>query len=67
MSFDKRMFVLQVMPHNHQRKLAKFYYADKALVGKAIEVATAAQKEWDRVPIIDRLVGGRKSKKGLFD
>ncbi|KAG5891105.1 hypothetical protein JTB14_028493 [Gonioctena quinquepunctata] len=45
----------QVMPHDHQKKIAKFYYADRDLVNKAIETACEAQKKWDRVPIPERL------------
>ncbi|CAG9862145.1 unnamed protein product [Phyllotreta striolata] len=45
----------QVMPHNHKKKLAKFYYADKTLLQKAIETACEAQKKWDAVPIPERL------------
>lgn len=47
---------LQVMPHNHKKKLAKFYYADDKLVKKAIDVAVEAQKSWDQTPIEDRLI-----------
>ncbi|CAG9814569.1 unnamed protein product [Phaedon cochleariae] len=43
------------MPHNHKKKLAKFYYADKDLVNKAIQTACEAQQKWDRVPIPERL------------
>lgn len=45
----------QVMPHDHQHKLAKFYYADKKLLEKAIKTAVEAQPKWDRVPLADRL------------
>ncbi|XP_045469372.1 delta-1-pyrroline-5-carboxylate dehydrogenase, mitochondrial isoform X2 [Harmonia axyridis] len=45
----------QVMPHNHKHKIAKFYYANKELLNKAIQVATETQKKWDRVPIADRI------------
>ncbi|CAH1115280.1 unnamed protein product [Psylliodes chrysocephalus] len=45
----------QVMPHNHKKKIAKFYYADKNLVQKAIDTACEAQKKWDAVPIPERL------------
>lgn len=45
----------QVMPHDHQKKIAKFYYADAKLVQKAISVAVETQKKWDRTPLIDRL------------
>lgn len=46
--------ILQVMPHNHQKKVAKFYYADKNMLLKAIENAVETQKKWDRVPIPER-------------
>ncbi|XP_018335640.1 delta-1-pyrroline-5-carboxylate dehydrogenase, mitochondrial [Agrilus planipennis] len=46
----------QVMPHNHQHKIAKFYYATPALIEKAIKVATETQKTWDRTPMSDRFV-----------
>ncbi|XP_044762885.1 delta-1-pyrroline-5-carboxylate dehydrogenase, mitochondrial isoform X2 [Coccinella septempunctata] len=45
----------QVMPHNHKHKIAKFYYANKELLNKAIQVATETQKKWDRVPIAERI------------
>ncbi|KAF6107421.1 aldehyde dehydrogenase 4 family member A1 [Phyllostomus discolor] len=44
----------QVSPFNHAHKVAKFCYADKALLNKAIEAALAARKEWDLKPIADR-------------
>ncbi|EFA05239.1 delta-1-pyrroline-5-carboxylate dehydrogenase, mitochondrial [Tribolium castaneum] len=45
----------QVCPHNHKKKLAKFYYANKDLLNKAIDTAVETQKKWDRTPIPDRL------------
>ena len=33
----------QVSPYNHQQKIAKYYWADKALVKKAADAAVAAQ------------------------
>lgn len=45
----------QVMPHDHQKKLAKFYYADSKTVQKAISVAVESQKKWDRTSLADRL------------
>ncbi|XP_066255894.1 delta-1-pyrroline-5-carboxylate dehydrogenase, mitochondrial [Euwallacea similis] len=45
----------QVMPHNHKKKIAKFYYADTKVVNQAIEVATETQKKWDRTPFSERL------------
>lgn len=45
----------QVMPHDHQHSIARFYYADKKLVEKAIKTAVETQPKWDRVPIEERL------------
>ncbi|KAL0277918.1 UNVERIFIED_CONTAM: hypothetical protein PYX00_005033 [Menopon gallinae] len=46
----------QVMPHNHKKKIAKFYYADKETIEKAIECSVQTQREWDRdVPLEDRI------------
>lgn len=45
----------QVMPHNHSHKIAKFYYADKNIVQKAIKTAVETQKEWDKTPITERI------------
>jgi len=45
----------QVMPHNHSKKVAKFYYATPELVTKAINTSLEAKKEWERVPLEDRM------------
>lgn len=45
----------QVMPHDHQKKVAKFYYATPELVGKAIESSLEAKKEWEKVPLDERI------------
>lgn len=45
----------QVMPHNHQVKIAKYYYATPELINKAIKVAVKSQREWEKVPIEERL------------
>lgn len=42
------------MPHDHKKKVAKFYYTDKTLLLKAIDNAVETQKKWDRVPIPER-------------
>lgn len=42
------------MPHNHCKKVAKFYYATDDLIKKAIVKAVDSQKEWDKVPIAER-------------
>merc|ERR1712045_384464 len=44
----------QVMPHNHSKKVAKFYYATPELVGKAIETSLEAKKEWEKVPLDEK-------------
>ncbi|XP_055689928.1 delta-1-pyrroline-5-carboxylate dehydrogenase, mitochondrial [Lutzomyia longipalpis] len=45
----------QVMPHNHGKRIAKFYYADAKVIGQAIDSAVEAQRAWDRRPIKERL------------
>ncbi|XP_055313134.1 delta-1-pyrroline-5-carboxylate dehydrogenase, mitochondrial [Sitodiplosis mosellana] len=45
----------QVMPHDHSKNIAAFYYADQPLIQKAIKVAVEAQKKWDRVPFDERI------------
>lgn len=45
----------QVMPHDHSKNIAAFYYADQSLIQKAIKVAVDAQKKWDRVPFDERV------------
>lgn len=44
----------QVMPHNHKKKIAQFYYADNKLVQKAIDTAVETQRTWDRTPLNNR-------------
>ena len=41
-------------PHNHGKKLAKFYYATPELVNKAIDSSLEAKKEWEKVPLDDK-------------
>ncbi|KAJ1522580.1 hypothetical protein ONE63_001765 [Megalurothrips usitatus] len=45
----------QVMPHDHSKKIAQYYYATPDLIKKAIDTATEAQKKWDRVPMQERI------------
>merc|ERR1711981_933504 len=45
----------QVMPHNHQKKLAKFYYATPELIKAAIKSSLEAKKEWEQIPLEDRM------------
>uniref|UniRef100_A0AAY4CLY3 Multifunctional fusion protein n=2 Tax=Denticeps clupeoides TaxID=299321 RepID=A0AAY4CLY3_9TELE len=44
----------QVSPFNHSHKVAKFCYADKELLNKAILAAVDARREWDLKPVADR-------------
>jgi len=45
----------QVMPHDHQKKVAKFYWATPELVKKSIDTALAAKADWEKVPINDKI------------
>lgn len=45
----------QVMPHNKNHKLAKYYYADNATIEEAIRVSVQKQKEWDKTPLKKRI------------
>uniref|UniRef100_A0A8C2XF94 Multifunctional fusion protein n=1 Tax=Cyclopterus lumpus TaxID=8103 RepID=A0A8C2XF94_CYCLU len=44
----------QLSPFNHSHKVAKFCYADEALINRAIMASVAARKEWDLTPVQDR-------------
>ncbi|XP_026323686.1 delta-1-pyrroline-5-carboxylate dehydrogenase, mitochondrial [Hyposmocoma kahamanoa] len=44
-----------VMPHDHQRKIAKFFYASEKTINKAIDTAVQAQAVWDRTPLEERV------------
>ncbi|XP_025909357.1 delta-1-pyrroline-5-carboxylate dehydrogenase, mitochondrial [Nothoprocta perdicaria] len=44
----------QPSPFNHAHKVAKFCYADKALIEEAIAAALAARADWDLKPVADR-------------
>ncbi|XP_045523316.1 delta-1-pyrroline-5-carboxylate dehydrogenase, mitochondrial [Pieris brassicae] len=45
----------QVMPHNHSRSIAKYYYASEKTIQKAISVSAEAQRRWDRTPLHERV------------
>jgi len=45
----------QPMPHDHKKKVAKFYWATPELVGKAIDVSMKAKVDWERVPIDEKI------------
>ncbi|XP_031172059.1 delta-1-pyrroline-5-carboxylate dehydrogenase, mitochondrial [Sander lucioperca] len=44
----------QLSPFNHSHKVAKFCYADKELINRAIVASVAARREWDLKPVQDR-------------
>ncbi|KAM9758865.1 LOW QUALITY PROTEIN: delta-1-pyrroline-5-carboxylate dehydrogenase, mitochondrial [Menidia menidia] len=44
----------QLCPFNHAHKVAKFCYADKDLINRAILASVAARREWDLKPVQDR-------------
>lgn len=44
----------QVAPFDHQKKIAKYYYADEAIIKKAIAVGEKARQSWSRVPFEER-------------
>lgn len=44
-----------VAPHNHQHKIAQFYYANEKIINKAIDTAVQAQAVWDRCPLEERV------------
>ena len=45
----------QPMPHDHNKKVAKFYWATPDLVEKSIKTAMAAKADWEKIPIDDRI------------
>lgn len=45
----------QTMPHDHQHKIAQFYYADAKLIEKAIGKCVEIQKKWDKTPLKERI------------
>uniref|UniRef100_A0AAQ6AJ19 Multifunctional fusion protein n=1 Tax=Amphiprion ocellaris TaxID=80972 RepID=A0AAQ6AJ19_AMPOC len=47
-------FLFSFQPFNHSHKVAKFCYADKELINKAIKASVAARREWDLKPVQDR-------------
>lgn len=56
---DKEIFAgkerYQVMPHSHNEKIARFYWADEKLINDAIKVSIESQKKWDKTTIEDRV------------
>ncbi|XP_043918988.1 delta-1-pyrroline-5-carboxylate dehydrogenase, mitochondrial isoform X2 [Protopterus annectens] len=44
----------QVSPYDHSQKVAKYCYADKELINKAINAAVSVRRDWDLKPLRDR-------------
>ncbi len=44
----------QVAPFDHQRKLARYYYADKGIIDKAIRNNVDARMRWESTPFAER-------------
>jgi len=44
----------QVMPSEHSKQIAKYYYADEKLIEKAINNCLNVREEWDRRPLKER-------------
>lgn len=42
-------------PHDHQKKVAKFYWATPELIKKAIDTSLKAKVEWERIPIDEKI------------
>jgi 1-pyrroline-5-carboxylate dehydrogenase len=55
LAFVNTLFVGCLQPHDHKRKIARYYWATPDLVKKAIGVAVKAQREWEKWPIEARL------------
>jgi 1-pyrroline-5-carboxylate dehydrogenase len=42
-------------PFDHQKKVAKFYWATPELIQKAIAASQKAKVDWERTPMSDRM------------
>ncbi|XP_070561889.1 delta-1-pyrroline-5-carboxylate dehydrogenase, mitochondrial-like isoform X2 [Ptychodera flava] len=47
-------FRYQVLPYDHQTKIAKYHLADKDLLNKAIENALSVREAWDNRPLEEK-------------
>lgn len=45
----------QVMPFDHAKKVAKYYWATPEIIHNAIEKANSARKSWERVPLNEKI------------
>jgi len=44
----------QMMPHNHSKKIAKFYWVTPELVAMGNTTTMAAKADWEKVPIDEK-------------
>ncbi|KAH3690702.1 delta-1-pyrroline-5-carboxylate dehydrogenase, mitochondrial-like [Dreissena polymorpha] len=44
----------QVCPFDHERKVARYYYAPKPVIQKAIDSCLSGRKAWERTPLAKR-------------
>ncbi|XP_055946938.1 delta-1-pyrroline-5-carboxylate dehydrogenase, mitochondrial-like isoform X1 [Argiope bruennichi] len=45
----------QVMPFDHGKKLAKYYWANSDMIKKAIFESLAVREQWEKTPLSDRI------------
>lgn len=45
----------QVIPYDHNRRIAKYYYADQNIINQAIKNALETKEKWDNTPYQDRV------------
>uniref|UniRef100_T1JMW7 Multifunctional fusion protein n=1 Tax=Strigamia maritima TaxID=126957 RepID=T1JMW7_STRMM len=45
----------QVMPFDHSKKIAKYYWASSALIQRAIKEAMDAREKWEAVPMPEKI------------
>lgn len=48
-------FLFAIEPFNHAKKLAKFSYASKDHIARAVEVAIGARQRWESLPLTERV------------
>ncbi|CAG0886184.1 unnamed protein product [Darwinula stevensoni] len=44
----------QVCPFDHQKKIAKFYYANEEVIKKAVKISQEVRQRWERVPLNEK-------------
>ncbi|KAG8180753.1 hypothetical protein JTE90_026227 [Oedothorax gibbosus] len=45
----------QVMPFDHEKKIAKYYWAKPDLISKAIDESQAVRVQWEKTPLSERI------------